>query len=828
MSIERTFKYCDLTEETSEIFCSNHSFDEKIIEAFVKIGKPLELDRIYILKQDKEGEELYLHCDYEWVNQNVPSIKSGNQYVPLDSSFPLYKSLLEEEYIIVDSSTRPQKNPVRPGTNPETNFFITPIKINGTFWGCIGFDKIKDGYVWPKPVIRFLHSMGYMMNLIIINAVLQESCDALQKRLSSAMEETTKANNIKTDFLSRISHEIRTPVNAISGLVSMVRKTGSLAEANDYVSKIDKAANQLLSVVSDILEMSEIYINTFELTNEEFSLEKLLIEVTDSMVIKSNEKNLELLMEIAPNISNFFYGDALRFSQVISQVMANAIKFTPDFGTIRLRVSAMDIGNADTMLFFEVEDTGIGMTQEQLASIFEPFEQIDTGKTRRYGGTGLGLPISKKIITLMGGSIHVVSEPGKGSTFSFNVKLKKSVHHERKAISSHVDLSTLRILVVDDSEAILEYFSTIFEELKIQYTVSNNAREALELFKQANKENHPYSIIFTDWIMPELDGIEFAELLKKENTRNAVVVLISMAQLNQFEEKAVKAGVKKFLSKPLFPSDLVNIINEVTGISKDSRGTRKEPVPDFTGKKILLVEDIQINQEIILSFLKDTHGEIDIADNGSIAVERLLNGNIYDIILMDIHMPVMDGYQATQRIRQLDIRGIQNIPIIAMTANVFREDIRKCLALGMNDHIAKPVDFDILLNKLKRYLLKEDGEKMSGEIDYIDIEEGLKRVLGNKNLYIKLLKKFKDETDLTGLVDAISNNDLSVAREKAHTIKGIAANLSLKKLFLETQELESRIKEGIADQVMMESLKNTFGETIKKIEKVIEENGSTT
>ncbi|ULQ58733.1 response regulator [Brucepastera parasyntrophica] len=670
---------------------------------------------------------------------------------------------------------------------------------------------------------------------------LERSKTESQLRLS--FEEAQKANRAKSDFLSRMSHEIRTPMNAIIGMTHIAKNASDPDVIRDCLNKTETSSSHLLSIINDILDMSKIEADKFELYEEEFSLEKALIDLTNIMIVRSDEKNQELVIDIDPSMPTHFIGDSLRLSQVITNLFSNAIKFTPEYGTIKLKVIPVSLGDEYSVLKFEVSDNGIGMTSEQCENVFSPFEQADGGIARRFGGTGLGLSISKKIVQLMSGEIHTESRPGKGSTFTFTVKLKTSSSHKRITLSEKINRDNLRVLAVDDSPAILEYFAFIFSMLNIPVTTAENGKTALELFKKAKDQGKPYTVIFVDWQMPGMNGIELAKALKQEPEEKAVIILISIAQLHVIEERAVEAGINKFLPKPLFPSAIVNVINEITGVPEIKTADIVKQVPDFSAYKVLLVEDIAINREIIVSFLKETGITIDCAENGAIAIEKISRGNTYDLILMDIHMPVMDGYTTTRNIRQLETNKNTRTPIVAMTANVFREDVEKCLAVGMDDHIAKPVEYNTIIAKLSHFLAGKnrtsaDEDRPDTEADpkenimdisdeeYLNLEEGLGRVMGNKALYTKLLSRFKAETNPDELFTEIEQKNFDKAQVLAHTIKGVAANLSLKKLFMLMQKLELELKNGVVEPGIQEEIKECIAQTYAVIDKVIKEYGA--
>jgi CheY-like chemotaxis protein len=351
-----------------------------------------------------------------------------------------------------------------------------------------------------------------------------------------------------------------------------------------------------------------------------------------------------------------------------------------------------------------VSDTGIGISPEQQERVFSSFEQAESSTTRKYGGTGLGLAISKSIVEMMGGSIGVESNLGKGSTFTFTIQIQRGTQKRQGLLAPDVKLNNVRILVVDDDKDILDYFTEIAHEFNVYCDTAISGKEALHMVKQKGL----YHIYFVDWKMPEMDGIQLVAELKSHNDESvkSVVIMITAAEWTAVEFEAKKAGVYKFLSKPLFPSAIADVINESLGIDYKKMEEAQANIEGmFAGRRILLVEDVDINREIVLALLEPTHIKIDCAENGAEAVRMFAETpGKYDMIFMDVQMPEMDGYDATRRIRTLKHPAAKIIPIVAMTANVFKEDIERCLEAGMNDHIGKPLDFNELLHKLHTYL----------------------------------------------------------------------------------------------------------------------------
>ncbi|MCL2813895.1 MAG: response regulator [Oscillospiraceae bacterium] len=516
--------------------------------------------------------------------------------------------------------------------------------------------------------------------------------------------EAEAASKAKSAFLSTMSHEIRTPMNAIIGMTAIGKKAQDIQKAYEALNKIDGASKHLLGVINDILDMSKIEAEKFDLSPVSFDFEKMLQKVADVMSFRIDERRQNFYVNIGKEIPRILIGDDQRLAQVIANLLSNAAKFTPEKGTIHLDSRFIAEENGICRLQISVEDTGIGITNEQKERLFKKFEQAEAGTSRKYGGTGLGLAISKRIVELMDGEIWVESEPGNGSKFIFTVSLKRGSDDKVLLLPSGVNWKNIRIFVVDDDVAVREFFTALSETWGIPCTVTADAEEAVKKLERGDN----YDIHFIDWNLPGMNGIDFARKIQAKSSRNSIVTIFSSTDWNVIEDEAREAGVVKFLPKPLFPSMIVDMINECIGIDNVKEQNEKVDYKDnFANNTILLAEDVEINREIVLTLLEPTKLNIECAENGEQALRMFSAApDKYDVVFMDVQMPEMDGYEATRAIRALDIPKAKSIPIIAMTANVFRDDIEKCFEAGMNDHLGKPLDFGEVLAILRKYLIK--------------------------------------------------------------------------------------------------------------------------
>ncbi len=524
----------------------------------------------------------------------------------------------------------------------------------------------------------------------------------LEQELIAAKEQAEQSSRAKGEFLSRMSHEMRTPMNAIIGMTSIAKGSRDPEKKEYCLDKISEASNHLLGVINDILDMSKIEANKFELSPTEFDLERMLMRVVNVINFRVDEKHQTLIINLDDAVPRAIVADEQRLAQVIANLLSNAVKFTPEHGNITLAIRKLGEEDGLCLLKFEVIDTGIGVSREQQAKLFHSFEQADGSISRKFGGTGLGLAISRNIVELMGGAIGVESEDGRGANFSFTIKARRGSNLPQ---SRNINWRNLRILVVDDAPEVREYFLNFAQSVGIDCVAVASGDEACKLLEDGN---NVFNIVFVDWRMPGMDGIELSRRIKRRRGENIVVIMISAAIWSDIEHEAREAGVDRFIPKPLFPSLLVDCINASLGLQGSGTAEASEEEKDaarFAGHRILLAEDVDINREIVVSLLQHTGIVIDCAENGLQAYAMFRdNPSLYEMIFMDIHMPEVDGYEATRRIRALDLPEARAIPIVAMTANVFREDIEKCLEAGMNDHVGKPVNVEEIIGKLQKYL----------------------------------------------------------------------------------------------------------------------------
>ncbi len=524
-----------------------------------------------------------------------------------------------------------------------------------------------------------------------------------QQALSDALAAAEGASKAKTAFLSNMSHEIRTPMNAIIGLDNIaLNDPDTPPRTREYLEKIGASAGHLLGLINDILDMSRIESGRLTLKNEEFSFQKFLEALNTMFSSQCQEKGLEYHCFIKSEVDDYYIGDNIKLRQVLINILGNAVKFTPEGGKVELQVERTARYDHKSTLCFTIRDTGIGMSEEYLPHIFETFSQEDSSVANKYGTSGLGMAITKNIVEMMKGDITVMSKKGSGTTFTVTVTLSDSDKNDLPGVEEEVCPSEMTVLVVDDDPVACRHAQLVLEKAGISSELASSGKQAVEMVKLRHARMKPYDLILVDWKMPEMDGVETTRQIRAVIGHESAIIILTAYQWDDVLEEALMAGVDSFLSKPLFVSSVLEEFKSAL-IRKDIPAKKREAKADLAGKHILLAEDMAVNAEIILMILKMRGMEADHAENGKKATELFSSHpeGYYDAILMDMRMPEMNGLEATRAIRAMDRADAKSIPIIALTANAFDEDVQQSMQAGLNAHLSKPVQSDILFETLE-------------------------------------------------------------------------------------------------------------------------------
>ena len=667
----------------------------------------------------------------------------------------------------------------------------------------------------------------------------------IEREMLEAKNEAQKALKAKSEFLANMSHEIRTPMNAITGNTFLLKQTSLNNDQNAFVEKVENATNHLIGIINDVLDFSKIEAGKMELEETEFDFEEILNSLSDIFVFQLKGKDLELLYDIDDTMPYNLIGDPLRLTQILINLIGNAIKFTQE-GSIVLQTKVIQVKNSTATISFTIRDTGIGMTQEQVKKIFSTYAQADSSTTRNYGGTGLGLAISRFLVEKMEGSLECHSEPDVGSEFTFDVKLNLQ---KKQNQSIQTPTENLKVLIVEDNEAAAEVFARMCRSFKFETSVTYSGHEAFDSVKKSIEQNNPYDLILLDFYMPEMNGRDTLELFYQHFSEEEIpkVIIMSAEDLQKNTELQSLKFVK-FLSKPFSPSDLYDEIaalffkdiKRTTIASKSNKNNNyKKLIPLIQGVHILLVEDNIQNQEIACAYLQKANISCVIANNGQEALEKIEQDH-FDLVLMDMQMPIMDGYETTKNIRVHQNKEIQNIPIIAMTANAMQGDREKCLESGMDDYISKPIDIYKMFETISKYVKAKTTEKVlhtSDEkpVDFsqfeplqLDTKNALAMMGDDEELYIQMLQKFaKNQNDFRDealrLYEASKLDDLI---RTAHTLKGLSANIGSSSISFKAKDLEHSLKtNGLDDEVpnKINNLAQNLEILIENIEKHFEQ-----
>lgn len=646
---------------------------------------------VYYLELDKNEGICYQ------ARSDMPGFREGDRFKYLEAVTDYCNNYIAEPYR-EEFLNFVQPDNIRKGL--EDHLIISyryMINVNGKeSWEAVKFAGVRH------PVQRddhLVHTVG-----ACFADIDDETRSELEQKqlLTDALENAEQANKAKTAFLSNMSHEIRTPMNAIIGLDNIALNDPETPErTREYLEKIGASAEHLLHLINDILDMSRIESGRMILKNEEFPFSELLEMVNTMFSGQCADKGLDYQCHIIGEVDNYYVGDKMKLRQVLINILGNAVKFTPEGGKVDLTVERIAKFEKQSTLRFTIADTGIGMSKEYLPKLFETFTQEDSSMTNKYGSSGLGMAITKSIVEMMNGSIEVESEKGVGSTFYVTVTLLNAAEHKDDDTEIVVRPDEMTVLVVDDDPVACEHAALILEKAGIAAEIAYSGPEAIEKVTLRHARRDPYNLILVDWKMPEMDGIETTRRMREIIGHESAIIILTAYRWDDVQDEAIEAGVDSFLPKPLFANSVVEEFR--SAMKRKGVISPEKSKADLEGRHVLLAEDVQINAEIMMMVLAVRGIEADLAENGLIAVEKFAASEPghYDAVLMDMRMPEMDGLEATRRIRAMDRADSKAIPIIALTANAFDEDVQRSLQAGLNAHLTKPVQPEALYETLE-------------------------------------------------------------------------------------------------------------------------------